>query len=220
MIAAGERGRHAGFTGRRTRPARAGAVAVVIGTGIGGAGSLIREHDVILARRGRAGSPHCSIPKDMPNGSARVRGPGNRRPRRRSHTGERLRVGAEAVAYGLDSIELDRADVVLVGGTEALRSSAHPFQASPQMQAMSTRNDEPERASRPFDKGRDGFVLGEGAGALVLERRSISCRSGPGALCHARRSGHHLRCLRHGGTRPERGRTAPRRSHSARATRP
>jgi 3-oxoacyl-[acyl-carrier-protein] synthase II len=85
--------------------------------------------------------------------------------------------GAEAVAYGLDLIELDRADVVLVGGTEAC---VHPLTISgfAQMQAMSTRNDEPERASRPFDKGRDGFVLGEGAGALVLERRSSAVARG------------------------------------------
>jgi 3-oxoacyl-[acyl-carrier-protein] synthase II len=81
--------------------------------------------------------------------------------------------GAEAVAYGLDLIELNRADLVIVGGTEAC---VHPLTISgfAQMQAMSTRNDEPQRASRPFDKGRDGFVLGEGAGALVLERRSLA----------------------------------------------
>jgi 3-oxoacyl-[acyl-carrier-protein] synthase II len=81
--------------------------------------------------------------------------------------------GAEAIAYGLDLIHLDRADVVVVGGTEAC---VHPLTISgfAQMQAMSTRNDEPERASRPFDKARDGFVLGEGAGALVLERRSVA----------------------------------------------
>jgi 3-oxoacyl-[acyl-carrier-protein] synthase II len=61
--------------------------------------------------------------------------------------------------------------VVVVGGTECC---IHPLTISgfAQMQAMSTRNDEPERASRPFDKGRDGFVLGEGAGVLVIERRS------------------------------------------------
>ena len=66
---------------------------------------------------------------------------------------------------------LDRADVVVVGGTEAC---IHPLTMSgfAQMQAMSTRNDEPERASRPFDKARNGFVLGEGSGVLVLERRS------------------------------------------------
>ena len=77
--------------------------------------------------------------------------------------------GAEAVALGLDLLHLDRADVVVVGGTEAC---IHPLNIAgfAQMRAMSTRNDEPQRASRPWDKGRDGFVLGEGAGVLVLER--------------------------------------------------
>jgi 3-oxoacyl-[acyl-carrier-protein] synthase II len=79
--------------------------------------------------------------------------------------------GAEAIAYGLDLIHLDRADIVVVGGAEAC---IHPLTISgfAQMQAMSTRNDDPSHASRPFDKGRDGFVLGEGAGMLVIERRS------------------------------------------------
>jgi 3-oxoacyl-[acyl-carrier-protein] synthase II len=76
--------------------------------------------------------------------------------------------GAEAVAYAVDMIRSGRADVVVAGGTEA---AIHPLNLSAfaQMQALSTRNDEPERASRPYDKGRDGFVLGEGAGLVVVE---------------------------------------------------
>ena len=177
VIAAREAWADAGFTGRAEEsglpPER---VAVVIGTGIGGVGSLIREHDVSLAKGPSRVSP-LLIPQDMPNGSAAHVG---------LEIGARAGVhtpvsacasGAEAVAYGLDLIELDRADVVLVGGTEAC---VHPLTISgfAQMQAMSTRNDEPERASRPFDKGRDGFVLGEGAGALVLERRSSAVARG------------------------------------------
>src|SRR5687768_654995 len=65
-------------------------------------------------------------------------------------------------------IRLGRADVVVVGGTEAA-VHALPMAAFAQMMALSKRNDEPERASRPWDKGRDGFVLGEGAAVLVLE---------------------------------------------------
>jgi 3-oxoacyl-[acyl-carrier-protein] synthase II len=173
VIAAREAWADAGFAGKADEaglnPER---VAVVIGTGIGGVGSLIREHDVILAKGPSRVSP-LLIPQDMPNGSA-------------AHVGLEIRAragvhtpvsacasGAEAVAYGLDLIELNRADLVIVGGTEAC---VHPLTISgfAQMQAMSTRNDEPQRASRPFDKGRDGFVLGEGAGALVLERRSLA----------------------------------------------
>ena len=76
--------------------------------------------------------------------------------------------GAEAIAYAVDMIRSGRADVVVAGGTEAA-IHALPLAGFAAMQALSTRNDEPERASRPYDKGRDGFVLGEGAGVVVLE---------------------------------------------------
>ena len=76
--------------------------------------------------------------------------------------------GNEAIALGIDMIRLGRADVVVVGGTEA---AIHPLPmaAFGNMMALSKRNDDPARASRPWDKGRDGFVLGEGAAVLVLE---------------------------------------------------
>src|SRR5438067_460308 len=76
--------------------------------------------------------------------------------------------GAEAVAWALDILRSGRADVAVAGGTEAV---IHPLPLAgfAAMRAMSTRNDDPEAASRPFDKGRDGFVLGEGSGAMVLE---------------------------------------------------
>jgi 3-oxoacyl-[acyl-carrier-protein] synthase II len=79
--------------------------------------------------------------------------------------------GGEAIGYGIDMIRSGRADVVLAGGTEAAIMPLN-IGAFAVMRAMSTRNDEPERASRPFDKARDGFVLGEGAGVLVLESLS------------------------------------------------
>ena len=171
IIAAAEAWADAGFTGRSDEigldPER---VAVVIGTGIGGVTSLIYQHDIMLEKGAGRVSP-LLIPMDMPNGPAAHVG---------LAVGARSGVftpvsacasGAEAIAYGIDLIHLDRADIVVVGGTEAC---IHPLTISgfAQMQAMSTRNDEPERASRPFDKGRDGFVLGEGAGVLVIEKRS------------------------------------------------
>jgi 3-oxoacyl-[acyl-carrier-protein] synthase II len=161
----------AGFTGRSDEvglePER---VAVVFGTGVGGVTSLIGQHDLMLAKGARGVSP-LLIPMNMPNGPAAYVG---------LAIGARAGVhtpvsacasGAEAIADGLDLLQLGRADVVLVGGTEAC---IHPLTISgfAQMRAMSTRNDDPQRASRPFDKDRDGFVLGEGAGALVLERRA------------------------------------------------
>jgi 3-oxoacyl-[acyl-carrier-protein] synthase II len=177
VVAAREAWADAGFTGRSDEVGLAPErVAVVIGTGIGGVTSLIEQHDVILEKGPGRVSPML-IPMDMPNGPA-------------AHVGLDIRAragvftpvsacasGAEAIAYGLDLLQLDRADVVVVGGTEACM---HPLTISgfAQMQAMSTRNDEPARASRPFDKGRDGFVLGEGAGVLVLERRSAATARG------------------------------------------
>ncbi len=177
IVAAREAWADAGFTGRSDEvgldPAR---VAVVIGTGIGGVTSLIDQHDIMLDKGVGRISP-LLIPMDMPNGPA-------------AHVGLQIGArggvftpvsacasGAEAIAYGLDLLDLDRVDVVLVGGTEAC---IHPLTISgfAQMQAMSTRNDEPERASRPFDTGRDGFVLGEGSGCLVLERASSAAARG------------------------------------------
>jgi 3-oxoacyl-[acyl-carrier-protein] synthase II len=76
--------------------------------------------------------------------------------------------GAETIGYGIDMIRSGRADVVVAGGAEAAIMALN-IAAFAVMRAMSTRNDEPERASRPFDKARDGFVLGEGAGVLILE---------------------------------------------------
>jgi 3-oxoacyl-[acyl-carrier-protein] synthase II len=177
IIAAREAWADAGFTGRSDEigltPER---VAVVIGTGIGGVTSLIYQHDVLLEKGANRVSP-LLIPMNMPNGPAAYVG---------LEIGARAGVhtpvsacasGAEAIAYGLDLLHLDRADVVLVGGTEAC---IHPLTISgfANMRAMSTRNDEPTLASRPFDKQRDGFVLGEGAGALVLERRSSATARG------------------------------------------
>ncbi len=208
LVAAQEAWADAGFTGTSAdnglEPER---VAVVIGTGIGGVTSLIHQHDVMLEKGPGRVSP-LLIPMDMPNGPA-------------AHVGLMIGArsgvftpvsacasGAEAIAYGLDLMALDRADVVVVGGTEAC---IHGLTMSgfAQMQAMSTRNDEPQRASRPFDKARNGFVLGEGAGVLVLERRSSAEARGATAICRARRSGDDGRLLRHRRARPGRQRPAP-----------
>ncbi|HEY3717061.1 MAG TPA: beta-ketoacyl-[acyl-carrier-protein] synthase family protein [Jatrophihabitantaceae bacterium] len=177
LVAAEEAWADAGFVGTTQDnglvPER---VAVVIGTGIGGVTSLIDQHDLMLAKGPTKVSPML-IPMDMPNGPAAYVG---------LKLGARAGVftpvsacasGAEAIAYGLDLLELDRADLVVVGGTEAC---IHPLTISgfAQMRAMSTRNDDPAGASRPFDRDRDGFVIGEGAGVLVLERRADAAARG------------------------------------------
>jgi 3-oxoacyl-[acyl-carrier-protein] synthase II len=94
--------------------------------------------------------------------------------------------GAEALALGMDIIRAGRADVVVAGGTEAV---IHPLPIAgfAAMRAMSTRNDDPERASRPWDKGRDGFVLGEGSGVIILE--SAEHAAARGARVYARLAG-------------------------------
>ncbi|MGY1786420.1 beta-ketoacyl-[acyl-carrier-protein] synthase family protein [Geodermatophilus sp. SYSU D00698] len=160
-------------------------IAVVFGTGIGGALTLLGQDDVLEEKGPKRVSPF-TIPMLMPNGPAAAVG---------LAIGARGGVhapvsacasGAEAIRWGLDLLRFDRADVVLVGGAEAV---VHPLPMAgfAAMRAMSTRNDEPERASRPFDKGRDGFVLGEGAAALVLERAGLA--RARGARVHARLAG-------------------------------
>jgi 3-oxoacyl-[acyl-carrier-protein] synthase II len=171
LVAAREAWADAGFEGKATEagldPTR---VAVVIGTGIGGVTSLLAQYDLMREKGPGRVSP-LLIPMNMPNGPAAYVG---------LEVGAQAGVhtpvsacasGAEAIALGLDLIHLDRADVVVVGGTEAC---IHPLNIAgfAQMRAMSTRNDEPQRASRPWDRDRDGFVLGEGAGVLVIERAS------------------------------------------------
>jgi 3-oxoacyl-[acyl-carrier-protein] synthase II len=96
--------------------------------------------------------------------------------------------GNEAIALGIDLIRLGRADVVVCGGTEAA-IHALPMAAFGQMMALSRRNDEPTRASRPWDKGRDGFVLGEGAAVLVLESQAHAEARGAKAYAEAAGAG-------------------------------
>jgi 3-oxoacyl-[acyl-carrier-protein] synthase II len=171
LVASAQAWADAGFTGKAVdnglEPSR---VAVVIGTGIGGVTSLIHQHDIMLEKGPDKVSP-LMIPMNMPNGPAAYIGLQIGATAGVHTVVSACASGAEAIAYGLDLLQLNRADLVVVGGTEAC---IHPLTISgfAQMRAMSSRNDEPERASRPYDKGRDGFVLGEGAGVLVLERLS------------------------------------------------
>ncbi len=171
IVAARQAWADAGFEGKcgdaGLDPTR---VAVVIGTGIGGVTSLLAQYDIYLDKGPSRVSP-LLIPMNMPNGPAAYVGLELGAQGGVHTTVSACASGSEAIAHGLDLIQLGRADVVVVGGTEAC---IHPLNIAgfAQMRAMSTRNDEPQRASRPFDKGRDGFVLGEGAGVLVLERRS------------------------------------------------
>ena len=151
-------------------------LGVTVTSGIGGIGSTLAAYDILNSKGWQRISPY-TVPMLMPNGSA-----GWISMELGAHAGAHALVsacasGAEAIGYGIDMIRSGRADVVMAGGTEAAIMPLN-IGAFAVMRAMSTRNDDPERASRPFDKGRDGFVLGEGAGMLVLE-----------SLSHARQRG-------------------------------
>ncbi|HEY8302550.1 MAG TPA: beta-ketoacyl-[acyl-carrier-protein] synthase family protein [Jatrophihabitans sp.] len=170
LVAAREAWADAGFAGKaREAGLEPTRVAVVIGTGIGGVTSLLSQYDILLDKGPARVSP-LMIPMNMPNGPAAYVGLELGAQAGVHTTVSACASGSEAVALGLDILQLDRADVVVVGGTEAC---IHPLNIAgfAQMRAMSTRNADPAAASRPWDKGRDGFVLGEGAGVLVLERR-------------------------------------------------
>jgi 3-oxoacyl-[acyl-carrier-protein] synthase II len=160
-------------------------IAVVYGTGIGGALTLLGQDDVLEEKGPKRVSPF-TIPMLMPNGPAAAVGLAIGAKGGVHAPVSACASGAEAVRWGLDLLRFDRADVVLVGGTEAC---IHPLPMAgfAAMRAMSTRNDEPERASRPFDKARDGFVLAEGSAALVLERADTA--KSRGATVYARLAG-------------------------------
>jgi 3-oxoacyl-[acyl-carrier-protein] synthase II len=158
-------------------------LGVVVSSGIGGVASTLSAYDTLKEKGWQRLSPF-TVPMLMPNGSA-----GWIAIELGAQAGVHTTVsacasGAEAIGYGMEMIRSGRADVVLAGGTEAaiIELNIAAFAA---MRALSTRNDEPERASRPFDKGRDGFVLGEGAGMVVLESEEHAAARGAETLAVA-----------------------------------
>ena len=156
-------------------------LGVVVSSGIGGVASTLKAYDTLKEKGWSRLSPF-TVPMLMPNGSA-----GWLSIELGARAGVHTTVsacasGAEAIGYAMEMIRSGRADVVLAGGTEAAIIPLN-IAAFAAMRALSTRNDEPERASRPFDRGRDGFVLGEGAGMVVLESAEYAARRG--ARVHA-----------------------------------
>ncbi|WP_432042848.1 beta-ketoacyl-ACP synthase II [Streptomyces cadmiisoli] len=178
LIAAQEAWADAGFTAKAgddstVDPDRLGAV---IASGIGGVTTMLDQYDVLKEKGVRRVSPH-TVPMLMPNSPSANVG---------LAVGARAGVhtpvsacasGAEAIGYAIEMIRSGRADVVVAGGTEA---AIHPLPiaAFGNMMAMSKNNDDPQGASRPYDVARDGFVLGEGAGVVVLESAEHAERRG------------------------------------------
>lgn len=160
-------------------------LGVALGSGIGGPLTLLAQDDVLETSGLRKVSP-LTVPMLMPNGPA-------------AHVGLDLKAragvhspasacasGAEGLALAYRMIQAGAADVMIAGGADACIAPI-TVAGFAQARTLSTRNDDPQRASRPFDIDRDGFVLGEGAGVLVLERADYAAARG--ARVYARLSG-------------------------------
>jgi 3-oxoacyl-[acyl-carrier-protein] synthase II len=184
LVAALEAWADSGLADAEVDPIRLG---VAMASGIGGVQTLLTNYDALKEKGPRRVSP-LAIPMLMPNSPAANIG---------LAIGARAGVhtpvsacasGNEAIGLGIDMIRLGRADVVVVGGTEA---AVHPLPmaAFGQMMALSKRNDDPEKASRPWDKSRDGFVLGEGAAVLVLESEEHAAKRGARVYAEAAGAG-------------------------------
>lgn len=162
-------------------PSRAGRVGVFIGSGIGGFATIEREHEALLKGGPRKISPFF-IPAaiiNLASGWVSIR-TGAKGPN--SATATACASGAHAVGDSFRLIQRGDADAMIAGGSEA---AITPLGVGGfcSMRALSTRNDAPEKASRPFDKDRDGFVIGEGSGILLLEE--LEHARGRGAKIYA-----------------------------------
>ena len=151
-------------------------LGVYFGTGIGGLTTVLEQYDILNTRGPDRVNP-LTVPMIMPNSAAAMVG---------LEVGARAGVhspvsacatSAEAIAGALEMIRNNRADIVVAGGTEACVNRL-AIAAFASMRALSTRNDEPQLASRPYDTDRDGFVMGEGAGALILEEEQHALKRG------------------------------------------
>jgi 3-oxoacyl-[acyl-carrier-protein] synthase II len=163
-------------SGLKVTPETAEQVGVYIGSGIGGFEVIEREHQTLLEHGPRRISPFF-IPATIVNlasGYVSIRS-GAKGPN--SATATACTTSAHSIGDSFRLIQRGDADAMICGGTEACITpmGVGGFAA---MRALSTRNDEPERASRPWDRDRDGFVVGEGSGMLVLEELEFARRRG------------------------------------------
>jgi 3-oxoacyl-[acyl-carrier-protein] synthase II len=178
MIAAEQAVRHAGLDGDGVDKERIG---VLIGSGIGGMETFEEQHRILLEKGPGRVSPFF-IPMmiiDMAAGQVSIRH-GFKGPN--FATVSACASGAHAIGEALRLIRAGDADVIVTGGSE---STVTPIAVAgfSNARALSTRNDDPARASRPFDQDRDGFVIGEGAAILVLESEDHARRRGAHPLC-------------------------------------
>lgn len=179
--------------------AEAERVGVSIGSGIGGLGTWEDQHNILLAKGPKRVSPFF-IPMmiaNMASGQMSIN-LGAKGPNTTQVTA--CATGTHSIGDSLRLIQRGDADVMICGGAEAtIRPTGMAGFCA--MRAMSTRNDEPEKASRPFDTGRDGFVMGEGAGVLILE--SLEHAQKRGAKIYAEVIGYGLSADAHHITEPD-----------------
>ncbi len=151
-------------------------IGVIVGSGIGGMSSFENEHEKLLTQGPRRVSPYF-IPQMIADIAAgqismayNLKGPNY-------STVSACATSGHSIGISLRTIQYGDADIMVAGGSEA---SITPMGVAGfnSMKALSTRNDEPEKASRPFDLGRDGFVMGEGAGIVILEELEHAKRRG------------------------------------------
>ncbi|MCE9627062.1 MAG: beta-ketoacyl-ACP synthase II [Candidatus Eisenbacteria bacterium] len=178
VVASHEALRSAGLGDNRPDPERIG---VIVGSGIGGMETFEEQHTALMTKGHRRVSPFF-IPmmiSDMAAGQVSIqfglKGPN-------FGTVSACASGAHAIGEALRLLRAGDADVILCGGAEA---TITPMAVAGfgNMRALSTRNDDPQHASRPFDTGRDGFVIGEGAGMLVLETEAHAKARGANLIC-------------------------------------
>ena len=178
LIAAQEAWDHAGAP--EVDPLRLG---VVVSSGIGGILTILEQYDTFREKGWKRVSPF-TVPMLMPNSPAAAVAL-EFTARAGAHAPvSACASSAEAIANAVDMIRTGRADIVIAGGTEA---AIHPLNIASfaSMRALSTRNDDPQSASRPWDVSRDGFVMGEGAGILVLESAEHAAARGAKVYAHA-----------------------------------
>jgi len=198
MVAAQEAVDDAGLVPPNALGTRTG---VIVGTGMGGVPKLIETYEILQARGPRHFVPYM-LPALIPNMAAGwisirfgARGPN-------SAISTACAAGAHAIGEAFRVIQRGEADVMLAGGSESLITPV-VFFCFDSLRALSTRNDAPERASRPFDKNRDGFVLGEGAAILVLEE--VEHARARGAPIYAEISGYAMTADAYHPTAPAEG---------------
>lgn len=158
-------------------------LGVVVSSGIGGILTILEQYDTFREKGWKRVSPF-TVPMLMPNSPAAAVAL-EFTARAGAHAPvSACASSAEAIGNAIDIIRAGRADMVIAGGTEA---AIHPLNIASfaSMRALSTRNDDPQGASRPWDSGRDGFVMGEGAGILVLESAEHAAKRGARVYAHA-----------------------------------